>query len=67
MPSPGNPGNIFNETFLHDSPNFLEHCLPAEAKFAKVVQVLDVKSISQGRLLNIDMDGDAQEALGYLV
>ncbi len=63
---PEESGNLFNEAFLHDSPNALEHLLPAESGFAKVVQVLDVKSISHGRLLNIDMDGDAQEALGYL-
>jgi hypothetical protein len=63
---PEEEGNLFDEEFLHGSPNALPHLLPNEAEYADVVRVIDVADASGGLLLNIDMDGDAQEALGYL-
>jgi len=63
---PEEAGNLFNEGFLHCSPNALTRILPDEAGMADIVRVIDVASVSQGRLLNVNMDGDTQEALGYL-
>jgi len=63
---PETKGNLFNEEFLHGSPNALTHLLPAVADYADIVRVIDVADVSGGLLLNVDMDGDAQEALGYL-
>ena len=63
---PEEPGNRFNEEFLHRSPNALVRILPQEAGYAGVVRVIDVASVSDGLLLHIDMDGDGQRALAYL-
>jgi hypothetical protein len=63
---PEEQDNIFNEEFLHRSPNALSRMLPQEASFADVVRVIDVVEASGGLLLNVDMDGDARWALGYL-
>jgi hypothetical protein len=63
---PEESGNLFSEDFLHDSPNALERILPDMADAAGVVRVIDVAAVSRGHLLNVDMDGDSQEALAYL-
>jgi len=63
---PEDEGNLFNEEFLHDSPNALPRLLPELADYADVVRVIDVAQAGGGLLLNVDMDGEAQEALGYL-
>jgi hypothetical protein len=66
---PDDPESLFNEGFLHGSENVLNDLLPAAdfpAPVREVVRVLDVRAASGGRLLNVDMDEDAQEALGYL-
>jgi hypothetical protein len=63
---PEEEGNLFDEEFLHGSRNALPHLLPELAGYADVVRVIDVGQIGGGLLLNVDMDGDAQKALGYL-
>ncbi len=63
---PDDPGNIFNEEFLQGDNNILGKLLPDQAKFSKVVRVIDVAAASGGKLLNVDMDGDNQLALAYL-
>ena len=37
------------------------------ADYSDVVRVIDVADVTHGALLNIDMDGDAQNALGYVI
>ncbi|MEE4218286.1 MAG: PEP/pyruvate-binding domain-containing protein [Xanthomonadales bacterium] len=63
---PEETGNLFNEDFLHGTANALTSILPDESAFSRVVRVIDVAAVSNGLLLNVDMDGDAQEALAYL-
>jgi hypothetical protein len=63
---PEEKDNLFSEDFLHGSPNALPQLLPHEADYAGVVRVIDVADVSGGLRLNVDMDGEAQEALGYL-
>jgi hypothetical protein len=63
---PEEEGNLFDEAFLHGSRNVLPHLLPEVTDFADVVRVIDVGETSGGLQLNVDMDGDAQQALGYL-
>ncbi len=63
---PDEEDNLFEEAFLHGSPNVLPHLVPEVADYADVVRVIDVEKRSGGLLLNVDMDGDAQQALGYL-
>jgi hypothetical protein len=59
--------NRFDEDFLHASRNALPRLVPEVADYADVVRVIDVADVSGGMLLNVDMDGDSQKALGYLV
>jgi len=63
---PEEEGNLFDEEFFHGARNALPHLLPELADYADVVRVIDVADASGDLLLNVDMDGDAQEALGYL-
>jgi hypothetical protein len=63
---PEEKNNLFDEEFLRGSRNALPHLLPSEADYADVVRVIDVADASGGLLLNVDMDGEAQRALGYL-
>jgi hypothetical protein len=63
---PEEEGNLFKEEFLHGSRSALPLLLPELAGYADIVRVIDVGQIGGGLLLNVDMDGDAQKALGYL-
>jgi hypothetical protein len=66
---PDDPGSLFNEELLHGAPSVLAELLPESARPApldEVVRVIDVRAATGGRLLDVDMDEDAQEALGYL-
>jgi len=63
---PEEEGNLFNEQFLHGSRNDLSRLVPSEASYEDVARVIDVADASGGLLLNVDMDGENQEALGYL-
>jgi hypothetical protein len=56
----------YNDGFLRGNSNHLAKLLPDSAKFENVVKVIHVPDVAGGRLLNVDMDGEKQEALGYL-
>jgi pyruvate, water dikinase len=56
----------FNEALLHDSPNALATLLPEAAIYASVVRVIHVPAVSGGAMLQVEMDEDSQQALGYL-
>lgn len=64
---PDDPSVIYNEAFLHEAPNVLAELLPADERFAPYVKVIDVPSVSCGRTLTIIMNGEQEEAIGYLV
>jgi hypothetical protein len=63
---PDEPQVCFNWDFFRESPNALSHLLPDERKLSDVVTLIDVPFVSGGRLLEIVMDADRDEALGYL-
>jgi hypothetical protein len=63
---PDDPESLFNEELLHGSANALADLLPEAAPLEEVVRVIDLRAATGGRLLNVDMDEDGQEALGYL-
>jgi hypothetical protein len=63
---PDDEGSLFNEDFLHGSENALSKLLPEAASMERVVRLIDVRAATEGRVLNVDMDEDAQQALGYL-
>lgn len=63
---PDAPDTTFNEAFLHGSPNALTDHVPGATRLASVVRVIDVPAVTDGRLLQVLMDGNGQLALGYL-
>lgn len=64
--TPGEDGAMLNSTFLTESPNVLAELLPADARYARYVRVIDVLAVTGGRYLEIVMDGEHEQAVGYL-
>jgi len=63
---PGDQDTMFNWAFFEESPNILEALLPEDARYAHYVRVIDVPAVTGGRFLEIVMNGEQEEALGYL-
>ena len=63
---PDDPGVAFNEGFFHSSPNELSTLLPDLSPLADVVRVIDVARSSGGRVMRILMNGESDEAVGFL-
>jgi hypothetical protein len=63
---PDETGNLFREGFLHGSQNQLSSLLPEAKNLAGIIKVICVPAVAPGMRLNVDMDGDRQEALAYL-
>ncbi len=63
---PEEPGNVFNEEFLLGSRNILPELLPEFAGLASTVHVIDVPAHTEGRVLRVVMNGDFDEAVGFL-
>ncbi len=64
---PDEPGNVFNESFLLESPNALPQLLPDRAGLSSVVRVIHVPATTGGKYLDVVMDGEAGEAVAFLV
>ncbi len=63
---PDDPEVIFNREFLYETSNMLADLLPEDTDYAKYVRVIDVFTASDGRVLDIVMDGTSERALAYL-
>jgi len=64
---PDEDGTVFAEDFLYGAENQLAELLPECAEQAGVVQVIHIpRANPDGLLLNLDLDGERQQALGYL-
>jgi len=63
---PDDEGEAFDKAFLLGSTNALAELLPDRTKLADVVRVIRVADAARGRTLDVIMDGEAGEALGYL-
>ena len=63
---PDNREIIFNTRFLNHSKNLLAELLPEYADLEEVIKLIDVRQNSGGRVLNITMNADLEQALGYL-
>jgi pyruvate, water dikinase len=63
---PDEPGVVWNEAFLRGSPNAMAELVPKYADMAETVHVVDVRAASDGQLLQVIMDGEADAALAYL-
>ncbi|MBU1700003.1 MAG: PEP/pyruvate-binding domain-containing protein [Candidatus Eisenbacteria bacterium] len=64
---PDDPDICFNTDFLHKSKNSLPSILPDARDFIDVVRVLHVPGAASGMLLQVEMDGDNQQAMAYLI
>ncbi|NLV17717.1 MAG: pyruvate, phosphate dikinase [Syntrophomonadaceae bacterium] len=63
---PDDGGVLFNRSFLTRSENILARLLPEFKYLENVVRVIDVPMVADGKILNISMNADLEEALGYL-
>jgi len=61
------PGTLFKESFLKDSPNILARVLPEHADIADTVRVIDVPASTGGMVLRVLMNAELEEAVGFLV
>lgn len=63
---PDDPGAVFNEAFFRGAPDVLAELAPELAGLAPALRVIDVERASPGLRLRVVMDGDAEQAVGYL-
>ena len=63
---PEEEGIVFNDRFLSRSPNILSEIFPEFQRFEDVIRVIGIPSCADGKMLNIAMNADLGEALGYL-
>ncbi len=63
---PDDPGVIYNWDFFDYAQNVLPALLPDDADLSDVIRVIDVPAEAGGRYLEIVLDGENDEGLGYL-
>jgi pyruvate, water dikinase len=63
---PDDPGVLFNETFLLNSPNSLSDLLPDYAALQDTVRVIDIPRVTGGKVLRVLMNAELDEAIGFL-
>lgn len=57
---------LFNHQYLRESKNFLKELVPNFSHLEKVIHVIDVKSTSNGSVLQVLMNADSNLAVGML-
>jgi pyruvate, water dikinase len=63
---PDNENNIFHDEFFSKSPNAIFEILPAYSNLSNVIHVIDVPSVTKGKVLRILMNADINQAVGVL-
>jgi len=63
---PYEDSGFFNWAFFNNAPNLLADLFPFDAEWEDVISVIDVPEVANGRMVEIIMDADHDEALGYL-
>lgn len=63
---PEGEGVLYDWNFFRHAPNVLAAIAPDDARLADVITVIDVAAYRDGKLLEIVMDGESDQALGYL-
>ncbi|MBN2469402.1 MAG: hypothetical protein JXN59_01665 [Anaerolineae bacterium] len=63
---PDEPGTLFRWDFFMQAPNMLPALVPQDAALADYLTVIDIPAVSQGRLLELIMNTEQDEALAYL-
>ncbi len=64
---PDDPDSIFNENLMNMAPNRLGELLPKYKDMEHVIQVIQIADISDGGTMNVVMDGEANDALAYVM
>jgi len=64
---PDDPGVLFREEFFLAAPNLLGELLPEFARLEPVVRVVDLREAAGEVELQVLMDGEGDQALGFLV
>jgi predicted nucleotidyltransferase len=63
---PDHHGIIFNEAFFKRAPNILPDVLPEFSFLSDTVKLVDVPKATGGLILNVLMNADLDEAIGFL-
>jgi pyruvate,water dikinase len=63
---PDDRGIVFNEQFLTTSTSILPEMLPDFANLADVIRVIDIPAVAEGRVLQVMMNADTEQALARL-
>lgn len=63
----GDEKSKFDWEFFRNAPNCLAQIQPEDAELAPYLHVIDLPAVTQNRRLEILMDGENDEAVGYLV
>jgi pyruvate, water dikinase len=63
---PDDRGIIFNEQFLTSSKSIFPEMLPDYPGFTEVIKVIDIPAVADGRVLQVMMNADKEQALGRL-
>ena len=63
---PDEAGNRWQGDFFLQADNLLPEMLPEFGHVADAVRVIDVQAEAGGRILRVVMNGDQEEAVGYL-
>ena len=63
---PDEKGITFNENFLTKSENILSNLLPEFTSLEDVIKVIDIRKVTDGKILKILMNADSNEALAFL-
>ncbi len=62
---PDDPGVMFNEKFLRTAPNELATFAPEFSGLQQTIRVIDVPKSAKGKILQILMNADREQALAY--
>ncbi len=63
---PDNSETLFNERFLKKSPNHLSDILPNREEMEGIVRVIKISKLYKDCTMSVVMDGEKNEALGYI-
>ena len=63
---PDDRGIIFNEQFLTIAKSILPEMLPDFANLTDVIRVIDIPAVTEGRVLQVMMNADTEQALARL-
>jgi hypothetical protein len=63
---PDGEHGYFNWEFFQNSPCSLARLLPQDASLAPYIRVIDIPDVSYGRFLHLLMNGQEEEAIGFI-